>query len=158
MSKELVYELKERIYHNQYKTFYPANKPSYAGVHYGRTFPKISASSQKISVRDYYGNALLDNYYKVKDQWMHVSRVADIESRPAPKTLVQHLSHDFRVCPAGSHRNWGRQGSFIVSVIEYGSYYHRLVPELIGKWSKKRISPQIFAEAELYGMYVNPLI
>lgn len=152
VSKELLYELKEKIYHNQYKTSYPATKPSYFGVRYGRNSPKISAWGQNISVRDYYGNALLDYYYKVKEQWAHVSRVADIESRPAPKALARHLSHDFHVCPADSHRNWGRQGSFIISVVEYGTFYHRLIPESTEKWSKKSSSTQILAKAELYGM------
>lgn len=147
-----MYELKERVYHNQYKKFYPASTPSYFGEWYGMNFPKFSTWSSKINVRDYYGQKLLDNYYKVGDKWVHVSRVADIKSKSAPDALSQHLSHDFHVCPANSRRNFGRQGSFIVHVVEYGSYYHRLVPESSEKWSKNKLGPQVSAVAELYGV------
>lgn len=148
-----MYELRERIHHNQYKKVYPVSTPSYVGEWYGMNFPKFSTSSSKIYVRDYYGpKKLLDNYYKVRDKWVHVSRVADIKSRLAPDALSHHLSHDFQVCPADSHRNSGRQGSFIVHVVEYGSYYHRLVPEPSEQWSKKKLGPQVSAVAELNGM------
>ena len=153
VKRELVYELRERIYHNQYKAVNVSKLPSYYGEWYGSDFPKFTTWNDKISVRDYYGDKLLDNYYRVQDQWVHMSRVADMKSKPAPAVLSQHLSHDFHMCPANSRRNLDREGSFIVHAVEYGSFYHRLIPETSEKWIKKKLGPQVTAVAELYGAY-----
>jgi hypothetical protein len=155
VKRELVYELKERIYHNQYKMFAPVSTPSFSEEWYGTYFPKFTSSDGEISVRDFYGKRLLDIYHNVKGEWAQVSRVANIKSRPASKALSMKLPQNVHTCPANSRRNLGRQGSFIVHAVEYGSYYHRLIPESSDKWTKIKLGPQISAVAEVYGEQVQ---
>lgn len=143
---ELVYELKERIYHNQYKVYYPAITPSYYQDDYGTNFPLFEYANN-VSVKDLYTNKTLDLYFEVDDQWAHVSRDADIQS--IPTSIPQNLSN-YRVCPATSRRNLGRKGLFINHVFEYGSFYNRLVPDSIQNWSKKKLTPKLLSKAEVH--------
>lgn len=150
MSRELVYELRERIYQNQYKIFSPVNKPS--TNNYGSSLPILITNDENVTMKDFYSKKALDYYFKMNNEWAHVSRASDIISRAAPKHLTERLfRNNFHVCPASSKRNLGRQGMFINSAIEFGLFYHRLVPKSTKKWSKFHLSHQMIAEAKVKG-------
>ena len=143
-----MYDLKERLYHSQYKMFYPAELPTYIGEQYGKDFPVFAGvPNHNISVHDIYSNKLMDYYFKVEGGWVHVTRAADIASRPAPRDF---FAHDFQTCHTNSRRNLGRQGSPIIHAIEYGSYYHQIVPRPGTRWSKKSLTPWMHAEAQVH--------
>lgn len=145
--RELIYELKEKIYHNQYKAFHSASLPSYYQADYGPEFPIFTTLERQITVEERYGKEYLDSLYRPSKSWIHISRTSEIHSNAVLHSPV--VADDSHVCPAKSERNIGRQGSFIDSVIEFGSFYHRLIPESSKIWFKEKLDPQIFAKAEV---------
>ena len=153
VNRELVYELIERIYNNQYKSVLSAQSPTYLGYDYGENLPIITTQLQNISVTEYYERKFLDYYYKIDNNtWAHVTRAADINSQPASLNITKNMTDNSHVCPANSARNVGRQGLFINSAIERHTFYHRLVPTSI---TKRKILPLLSASAEInvdYGM------
>lgn len=151
VSRELVYELIERIYNNQYKSVISVLSPTYLGFDYGANLPVIKTQIQNISVMEYYERKFLDYYYKVDNTtWAHVTRAAGIESRPASLNTTKNMADTFSVCPANSARNLGRQGSFINSVIERHTFYHRLIPTSV---TKRKIFPLLSTSAEINADY-----
>ena len=105
MQRELVNELRERIYHKHFNTFYAEKPPS-----------------------------LIDAYvvpHNIKD-WFN-------------KDLKSTFANDFHICPPNSNRSPGRQGLFLNHVIEFGAFYHRLVPlASVSSWNQKIINSETF--------------
>lgn len=152
-SRELAYEIKERIYHNQYKIVTPVKKPLYSTAIFRGNFPILSVHSDKnVTVKDSYTMETLDYYYKVNNKWAHVSRVADVGSAPAPKHVTQQLPYNSHICPTNSTRNRGRQGMLLSNAIELGSFYHRLVPKSTNTWSQVTLKHQMICEAKVAGL------
>lgn len=141
----MIYELKEKIFHNQYRLHIQAQPPSYFGDNYGAHFPIFEVHTSNISVKDIYSEKTLDFYFK-HNEWKHVTRSAYIKSKPANISQLQ-MDTNFRLCSVNSKRNYGRRGSFIYTVIKYGSFYHRLIPESIEKWSKEKLNFLLSAKA-----------
>ena len=137
--------MKERIYNNQYKKIYPAIVPAHFPSDYGAVFPTFEKNDVNISVKEYYTKKELDFFFRVGNDWAHITREADIQSKPSDLTHIQ--TDDFHICPANSKRNIQQQGSFINHVIEYGTFYHRLIPESILSWKKDRLNPPLTAKA-----------
>lgn len=148
VKRELVYELKEKIYLNQFKEDETPEPILYYREHYGTNLPIIEKQNLNLSVIDPYTKERLDFFYKKKTRFYNINRVTRIMSKTAQYNSTQHLSDDFRICPANSKRNSGRQGSFINNVFEYGSFYHRLVPESIERWSKEKLTPYVELDSE----------
>ncbi len=97
-----------------------------------------------IRVTDPYTGNELDVLYKIDEGWTHVTRGASINSTADEDAFGSRSTDDFHICPSNMKRNYGRQGSYINSVIEIGSFYHRLVPQSEVKWFKTRLQSRTF--------------
>ena len=134
-----------------HKIVHPVKKPSDSESIYGSN---LIIRNKIVTVRDLYSNNMLEYYYKMDSgKWAHVSKVADVASKAAPKSMTKQLPSRFHVCAADSMRNIGRQGMFVNNVIEFGTLYHLLIPELKlnHKLSKTTLNLQIIAEAKTKG-------